>query len=180
MATAATATVRRIARPPSSGSLMEAILTPKAAGARLASLSARPRNNPMTGEPPSSAHLTGNSTDFVKQLASLGQESAHGRAAEAVVDQETSLLRENRAVELSEFNHRKQQGLLEINRILRNFSPLDMQKVDRECVRRLVRKLESNRQILAHHIMAMDEISTLVSRAMQEAESDGTYGRSGA
>ncbi len=55
-----------------------------------------------------------------------------------------------------------------------------MQRVDRECVRRLVRKLESNRQILAHHIMAMDEISTLVSRAMQEAESDGTYGRSGA
>ena len=99
---------------------------------------------------------------------------------ETVVDQETSLLRENRAVELTEYNHRKQQGLLEINRILRNFSPLDMQGVDRDCVRRLVRKLESNRQILAHHIMAMDEISTLVSRAMQEAESDGTYGRSGA
>jgi hypothetical protein len=98
---------------------------------------------------------------------------------ETVVDQETSLLRENRAVELTEFNLRKQQGLLEINRILRNFSPLDTQRVDRECVRRLVSKLECNRQILAHHIRAMDEISTLVSRAMQEAESDGTYERCG-
>jgi len=43
-----------------------------------------------------------------------------------------------------------------------------------------VRKLEANRQILAHHLKAMDEISTLISRAMQEAESDGTYGRGGA
>ena len=99
---------------------------------------------------------------------------------EAVVDQETALLRENRAVELTEFNHRKQQGLLEINRILRNFSPGDMQLVDRSLVRRLVIKLEANRQILAHHIRAMEEISSLVARAMQDAESDGTYDRGGA
>ncbi len=99
---------------------------------------------------------------------------------ETLVDQETALLRENRAVELTDFNHRKQQGLLEINRILRNFSHFDIQLVDRECIRRLVRKLEANRQILAHHLRAMDEISSLVSRAMQEAESDGTYDRGGA
>jgi hypothetical protein len=99
---------------------------------------------------------------------------------EGLVDQETALLRENRAVELNDFNHRKQQGLLEINRILRNFSHFDIQLVDRDCIRRLVRKLEANLQILAHHLRAMDEISSLVSRAMQEAESDGTYGRGGA
>jgi hypothetical protein len=98
---------------------------------------------------------------------------------EGIVDQETALLRENRAVELSEFNHRKQQGLLEINRILRNFSAGDMQLVDRGVIRGLVLKLEANRQILAHHIRAMDEISSLVSRAMQDAESDGTYDRGG-
>lgn len=99
---------------------------------------------------------------------------------ECVVEQETALLRENRAVELTEFNRRKQQGLLEINRILRNFTALDMQRVDRDGVRRLVGKLEDNRQILAHHLKAVDEISSLVSRAMQEAESDGTYDRAGA
>ena len=99
---------------------------------------------------------------------------------EGVVDQETALLRENRLVELTGFNHRKQQGLLEINRILRNFSPGDMQLVDRGLIRRLVLKLEANRQILSHHIRAMDEIASLVSRAMQEAESDGTYDRGGA
>jgi hypothetical protein len=99
---------------------------------------------------------------------------------EGIVDQETALLRENRAVELTDFNHRKRQGLLELNRILRQFSDFDIQRVDRDCIRRLVGKLEANRQILAHHLRAMDEISTLVSRAMQEAESDGTYGRGGA
>jgi hypothetical protein len=99
---------------------------------------------------------------------------------EAIIDQETALLRENRAVELNDFNHRKQQGLLEINRILRNFSQFDIQRVDRDRIGRLVLKLEANRQILAHHLKAMDEISNLVSRAMQEAESDGTYSRAGA
>jgi hypothetical protein len=99
---------------------------------------------------------------------------------ETIIDQETALLRENRAVELTEYNNRKQQGLLEINRILRNFTEFDIELVERDSIRRLVRKLEANRQILAHHLKAMDEISTLISRAMQEAESDGTYGRSGA
>jgi len=99
---------------------------------------------------------------------------------ENLVDQETALLQENRAVELTDFNYRKRQGLLEINRILRNFSDFDIQLVDRELIRGLVRKLEANRRILAHHLRAMDEISSLVSRAMQEAESDGTYGRGGA
>jgi hypothetical protein len=98
---------------------------------------------------------------------------------EVIIDQETALLRENRGVELTEFNNRKQQGLLELNRILRNFSRFDLEHVDRDGVIRLVRKLEANRQILAHHLRAMDEISSLVSRAMQEAESDGTYGRGG-
>ena len=99
---------------------------------------------------------------------------------EAIIDQETALLRENRAVELNDFNHRKQQGLLEINRMLRNFSQFDIQRIDRDRIGRLVLKLEANRQILAHHLKAMDEISNLVSRAMQEAESDGTYSRAGA
>ena len=122
-----------------------------------------------------------------KSLAPTRQQASAQRAfqeailrMESIVDQETALLRENRAVELNEFNHRKQQGLLEINRILRHFTDFDIRLVDRKDVGRLVSKLEDNRQILAHHLRAIDEISTLVSRAMQEAESDGTYGRGGA
>jgi uncharacterized protein YcbK (DUF882 family) len=98
---------------------------------------------------------------------------------ESLIDQETALLRENRAVQLNEFNTRKQQSLLELNRVLRNVSQGDLKRMNREGVTRLLRKLEANRQALAHHLRAMDEISGLVSRALQEAESDGTYGRCG-
>ena len=98
---------------------------------------------------------------------------------ELVIDQETELLQRNRAVELTDFNVRKRQGLLELNRILRNFSEAEMSAIDHLCIANLMRKLEANRQVLAHHLNAMDEISRLVSRAMQEAESDGTYGRGG-
>ncbi len=98
---------------------------------------------------------------------------------EHVIDQETELLQKNRAVELTDFNLRKRQGLLELNRILRNLNEAEMRSIDHGFVRNLARKLEENRQVLAHDLNAMEEISRLVSRAMQEAESDGTYGRGG-
>ncbi|MCI4678802.1 flagellar protein FlgN [Rhodoblastus acidophilus] len=99
---------------------------------------------------------------------------------EAAIEQETAILRENGATELTDFNHRKRQGLLEINRILRNFDAADLAGVDRTRVLRLVGKLEENQRMLAHHLKAVDSIAALLTRAMQDAESDGTYGRGGA
>ena len=83
-------------------------------------------------------------------------------------------------VDLTDFNHRKRQGLLEINRILRKFDDADLAASDRTRVYRLVAMLDDNQRMLAHHLKAVDEIASLLSRAMQEAESDGTYGRGGA
>lgn len=122
---------------------------------------------------------------IVQSATAFSQINGHAAFADAIarvetlIDQETALLRENRAVQLVEFNTRKQQSLLELNRILRNFSHVDLKRVDRAGVARLMEKLEANRDALAHHLRAMDEISSLVSRALQEAESDGTYGRGG-
>ncbi|WP_298356039.1 flagellar protein FlgN [Rhodoblastus sp.] len=99
---------------------------------------------------------------------------------EAAIDQETAILRENRIVDLSDFNHRKHQGLLEINRILRFFDAADLAAADRTRVKRLAAKLDDNQAMLAHHLKAVDAIAALLSRTMQEAESDGTYGRGGA
>jgi hypothetical protein len=99
---------------------------------------------------------------------------------EATIDQETALLRENRVVELGDFNRRKRQGLLEINRILRKFSHGDLERVERPRLHRLTALLEANQRMLAHHLKAVDEIARLVARALQDAESDGTYGRGGA
>jgi uncharacterized protein YfeS len=99
---------------------------------------------------------------------------------EATIEQETAILRENRSVDLTDFNHRKHQGLLEINRILRNFDEAGLAAMDRTRVKRLVARLDDNQAMLAHHLKAVDAIAALLSRAMQEAESDGTYGRGGA
>jgi len=98
----------------------------------------------------------------------------------AILEQETALLRENRVVELTDFNHRKRQGLLEINRLLRNFLPGDAGRVAPSRVCRLAALLDDNQRMLAHHLKAVDEIASLVARAMQEADSDGTYERGGA
>jgi hypothetical protein len=99
---------------------------------------------------------------------------------EASIEQETTSLRENHVVDLTDFNHRKHQGLLEINRLLRHFDAADFAAVDRARVKKLVARLDDNRTMLAHHMRAVDAIATLLTRAMQEAESDGTYGRGGA
>jgi hypothetical protein len=98
----------------------------------------------------------------------------------ATLAQETALLRENRVVELTDFNHRKRQGLLEINRLLRNFAPGDVERVAPARICRLAALLDDNQRMLAHHLRAVEEIANLVARAMQEADSDGTYGRGGA
>jgi hypothetical protein len=102
------------------------------------------------------------------------------RRVEAAIEQENAVLRENRATELADFNHRKHQGLLEINRVLRNLSGADLKRIERARVVELVAKLEDNRDLLGRHLKAVDEISCLLARAIQESESDGTYGIFGA
>jgi hypothetical protein len=96
---------------------------------------------------------------------------------EAIVTQETALLGENRVVDLAEFNHRKRHVLLELNRILRH-SGAGPRAMNADAIR-LVALLEENQRMLARHLQAVDEIATLLARAIQEAESDGTYGPNG-
>jgi len=95
---------------------------------------------------------------------------------EAAIEQENALLRENRVMELANFNHRKHQGLLEIGRVLRNLSAMDLKQIERGRILQLVVKLEDNRELLGRHLKAVDEISCLLARAIEESESDGTYG----
>ena len=60
------------------------------------------------------------------------------------------------------------------------FGPEDAERVAPSRVCRLAALLDDNQRMLAHHLKAVDEIASLVARAMQEADSDGTYGRGGA
>jgi hypothetical protein len=98
---------------------------------------------------------------------------------EATIEQESAALRAHRMADLADHNYRKHHGLLEIKRALRNVAASDLARVERERVVRLVVKLEENKTILSRCLKAVDEISCLLARAMQESESDGTYGAGG-
>ena len=95
---------------------------------------------------------------------------------EEVVDQETAALRNRTAIDLKDFNNRKSQGLLELNRALRGL--VDNPSKDRTVSTRLAglrAKLDVNRAVLETHLSAVREVATVLADAIRDAESDGTY-----
>jgi hypothetical protein len=96
----------------------------------------------------------------------------------AMIDLETDSLRRYRPIDLAAFNHQKSHALLELTRALRAM-PRD--SLDREIVAAIVRlreKLESNLQALDVHLKAVRQVSTLIARAIEDDDSDGTYSHS--
>ena len=94
---------------------------------------------------------------------------------EQAVDIETETLRANRPADLAAFNHRKSHGLLELGRAMRALGGTPPDDMVRDRLSILRGKLEQNRSVLGLHLRAMQEISGIIARAMEEAESDGTY-----
>jgi hypothetical protein len=92
----------------------------------------------------------------------------------AIVDQETDALRARAAIDLAEFNVRKNQGLLELNRALR---ALDAGSSASITVRlaSLRAKLDLNRALLQTHLEAVREVASVVAQSIRDSESDGTY-----
>lgn len=93
---------------------------------------------------------------------------------ENVIDIETAALQHNTAVDLSEFNHKKRHGVLELSRTMRVLDKNALE-VAREPLDRLRGKVEKNLCILEIHMKAVREVSEIIAHAIQERESDGTY-----
>jgi hypothetical protein len=94
---------------------------------------------------------------------------------EEVVDQETAALRSRAGIDLADFNNRKSQGLLDLNRALRAHDGL---AGDRAALARLAglrAKLDANRAVLKTHLDAVREVASVLADAIRDAESDGTY-----
>jgi hypothetical protein len=91
---------------------------------------------------------------------------------ELVIDTETAALR----IDLSEFNHKKRHGVLELSRTMR---VLDEEALEfaQGPLHRLRDKVEQNLSILEIHMRAVRAVSEIITRAIQERESDGTYSR---
>jgi len=94
---------------------------------------------------------------------------------EETIDAETAALLARDLSSMDEFNRRKSQSLLEITRIIRTVKD---GSIDESAVKRfegLRAKLEVNQKILSQYMRAVQEISMVVSNAIQSVESDGTY-----
>ena len=96
---------------------------------------------------------------------------------EEIVDQETLALRTRQAVNFKEFNDRKSQALLELTRSLKLLQGSGPNSSLAARMGNLKVKLAVNEAALKVHLEAIREVSTTISEAMQNADSDGTYTR---
>jgi hypothetical protein len=95
---------------------------------------------------------------------------------ELTLDAEAQELATHHLGSLGVFNERKARGLVELNRAIRALGAVGDDAL-RSRVDRLRSKLEANRRRLGAHLQAARDISALLTRAIQDAESDGTYSR---
>lgn len=93
---------------------------------------------------------------------------------ESVVDQETAALEARMPIDLQEMNRRKSRSLLELSRAVR-ILPDRVAPELQDRVVDLRRKLQRNCEVLAMHLDAAREISSILNGALRAAESDGTY-----
>jgi len=94
---------------------------------------------------------------------------------EETLDLETAALMARDLSNLDEFNRRKSQCLLEISRMVRT---ADVHALDRTATKRLQdlqAKIEINQDMLQRHMQAVQEVASIISNAIQKAESDSTY-----
>jgi len=100
----------------------------------------------------------------------------HGKAVdrlEAILATEIEALRSGDPVNLAEITTRKNQSLLELTRLTRSLHGPD--PAMRTRLEGLKTSVEENRRVLGLHVKASHEVAGLISRAIAEAESDGTY-----
>ena len=96
---------------------------------------------------------------------------------EKALDQENEALAAFDSRNLSEYSRIKTQSLLELQRsatvLSRENVPADLLQL----LTTLRQKLEVNRWLLLLHLEAAREVTTVITSAIRDAESDGTYSR---
>ena len=96
---------------------------------------------------------------------------------EKVLDQENEALAAFDSRNLGEFSRVKTQSLLELQRSSAGLGKDNAPPELRQFLRTLQQKLELNRWLLLLHLEAAREITAVITSAIREAESDGTYSR---
>ncbi|KQU05497.1 hypothetical protein ASG60_02210 [Methylobacterium sp. Leaf469] len=94
---------------------------------------------------------------------------------EAVVAAETEALLTHRPFDQEAVNLRKSQSLLELTRLTRGLDPDQIAPEVADQLARLSRALSRNQGVVGQHLRAVEEISEIVTQAIRDSESDGTY-----
>jgi hypothetical protein len=92
----------------------------------------------------------------------------------ATVDAENRDLEQGRRVKYEAYSLNKNQGLLELNRLLPALAVAAAGPL-RDALAELHTKLEINRRALAVQLKACEAVSEIITRAIQDGQSDGTY-----
>jgi hypothetical protein len=98
---------------------------------------------------------------------------------EKVLDEENAALATFDARNLAEFSRVKTQSLLELQRSGAALSRAEAMPELSHLFATLRQKLELNRWLLLLHLEAAREVTTVITAAIRDAESDGTYTRFG-
>jgi hypothetical protein len=96
---------------------------------------------------------------------------------EDIIDLETKTLQSFEPVSLKEFNHKKIYGLIELLRVISKHDSAKLSPEMEIVLSRLRGKLEENMSVLHMHLTAIREISAVMTNAIKEHDSDGTYSR---
>ncbi len=93
----------------------------------------------------------------------------------ATIDAENRDLEQGRRVKYEAHSLSKNQGLLELNRLVPALGGSTMSEPLRDALGELHAKLELNRRALAVQLKACHAVSEIIARAIQDGQSDGTY-----
>lgn len=96
---------------------------------------------------------------------------------EGYLDEETEALSKSLEFDFKTSNDRKSQGLLDLNQALRRLQKADVNADLQLRLAAFREKLAVNLRKIRLHLDAVKEIAAMLSEAIQNAESDGTYTR---
>lgn len=126
----------------------------------------------MTAKLPSMVERTGKGADMASRPLNL---SAIIGRIETAIDEETAALRGNLDFDIPASNARKSRYLYELNKASRCIGLQDISAEERARLAGLREKLAVNEAAILAHISAVTEVAALIQKAIERAETDGTY-----
>lgn len=91
------------------------------------------------------------------------------------LDEENGAILRRSRVDYNAFNRRKSQGLLELNRLTPSLKGMRLSPVLAAGLANLQARLETNRRLLSTQLTAARAVSDIITRAIRDSQSDGTY-----